>query len=88
METLRDLGESKIIVFVDSKETADFVAVYLCNNDVQVEHIRILLEHFYKVFVQATSIHGDRRCMDPSSTSLTLIRLSFKKVSLTFISKF
>ncbi len=42
MEILQGLGDAKSIVFVDSKKTADFVAVYLCNNDIKVEHIRIL----------------------------------------------
>jgi probable ATP-dependent RNA helicase DDX4 len=42
IEILRELGEAKTIVFVDSKKTADFVAVFLCNSDIQVEHIRIL----------------------------------------------
>lgn len=36
MEVLQDLGDAKTIVFVDSKKTADFVAAFLCNNNLQV----------------------------------------------------
>jgi len=42
MEILQRLGEAKIIVFVDSKKTADFVAAFLCNNNIQVQQIRML----------------------------------------------
>ncbi|XP_032788085.2 probable ATP-dependent RNA helicase vasa-like [Daphnia magna] len=35
MEVLQDLGDAKTIVFVDSKKTADFVAAFLCNNNLQ-----------------------------------------------------
>ncbi|XP_046633385.1 ATP-dependent RNA helicase vasa-like isoform X2 [Daphnia pulicaria] len=39
IEILRELGEAKTIVFVDSKKTADFVAVFLCNSDIQATSI-------------------------------------------------
>lgn len=38
MEVLRDIGDAKVIVFVESKKTADFVAAFLCNNSLQVSH--------------------------------------------------
>ncbi len=36
MEILADIGDAKVIVFVDSKKTADFVAAFLCNNNIRV----------------------------------------------------
>lgn len=37
MEVLTGIGDSKVIVFVESKKTADFIAAFLCNNNLQVK---------------------------------------------------
>lgn len=39
MEILADIGDAKVIVFVDSKKTADFVAAFLCNNNIRATSI-------------------------------------------------
>ncbi|XP_059350996.1 probable ATP-dependent RNA helicase vasa-like [Daphnia carinata] len=39
IEVLQDIGDAKTIVFVDSKKTADFVAAFLCNNNLQATSI-------------------------------------------------
>lgn len=36
VEILRDLGNSRVIVFVESKKTADFIAAFLANTQFQV----------------------------------------------------
>ncbi|XP_059350900.1 ATP-dependent RNA helicase DDX4-like [Daphnia carinata] len=35
IEVLQDLGGAKTILFVNSKKTADFVAAFSCNNNLQ-----------------------------------------------------
>lgn len=36
VEILRDLGDVRVIVFVESKKTADFIAAFLANTQFQV----------------------------------------------------
>ena len=36
VEILHNLGNSRVIVFVESKKTADFIAAFLSNNQFQV----------------------------------------------------
>lgn len=39
MDILKDIGDARTIVFVDSKKTADFLAAFLCNNEFKVNNL-------------------------------------------------
>lgn len=51
MEVLQDVGDSKTIVFVDSKKSADFIAAFLCNNNLQVRIYLLILALSILIFV-------------------------------------
>lgn len=67
MEILQspDSANNKILVFVEKKKNADFLATYLCQNDVSQWYVRLFLNFIHtapigRYQLKTTSIHGDR----------------------------